>query len=134
MTEGAPVRFGTHDHANQCAHRRASLKCAVRRVRNQQATLRRGAWLVLGRAGGQCRFEGGAVYRKGRPGARRGLPSVPFFRAMAGNLPQLNARLPRAARLVVAARSEGAAAAPVPQPVAVPVKDAATGAQPRPRR
>ncbi|MCO2374221.1 hypothetical protein FA354_04330 [Pseudomonas aeruginosa] len=118
MTEGAPVRFGTHDHANQCAHRRASLKCAVRRVRNQQATLRRGAWLVLGRAGGQCRFEGGAVYRKGRPGARRGLPSVPFFRAMAGNLPQLNAR----------------ETAPVPQPVAAPLTGTATGAQPRPRR
>ncbi len=48
--------------------------------------------------------------------------------------PPGGARLPRAARLVVAARSEGAAAAPVPQPVAVPVKGAATGAQPRPRR
>ncbi|KAB0742446.1 hypothetical protein FA227_00065 [Pseudomonas aeruginosa] len=134
MTEGAPVRFGTHDHANQCAHRRASLKCAVRRVRNQQATLRRGAWLVLGRAGGQCRFEGGAVYRKGRPGARRGLPSVPFFRSVAGNLPQLNACPPRRARLVAAARPEGNAAAAVPDSAAVPVMDTAAGAQPRPRR
>ncbi|MCO2103896.1 hypothetical protein FA403_26370 [Pseudomonas aeruginosa] len=134
MTEGAPVRFGTHDHANQCAHRRASLKCAVRRVRNQQATLRRGAWLVLGRAGGQCRFEGGAVYRKGRPGARRGLPSVPFFRAMAGNLPQLNARLPRAARLVVAARVLGSRGLGDVYKRQVPVKGTATGAQPRPRR
>ena len=50
---------------------------------------------------------------------------------MAGNLPQLNARLPRAARLVVAARSEGSGGRAGSQPVAVPVKGAATGAQPR---
>ncbi|MCY1516524.1 hypothetical protein D9M68_511580 [compost metagenome] len=42
VAEGAPIGLGAHDHAYQCAHRRASSKCAGWRDQKQQATQWRG--------------------------------------------------------------------------------------------
>ncbi|TXH91612.1 MAG: hypothetical protein E6Q72_10345 [Pseudomonas sp.] len=92
MTEGAPVGFGTHDHAYQCAHRLASSAGAVRRDKNQQATQR--AWLVMfgsGTAGGlawrrrsiperhQCRPPAMTVRPEARP-PQDSLPAAATWR------------------------------------------------------